>query len=143
VGASGMMQVMPATAKWIAKRNGWKDVRADNLHQLDTNVKLGTYYLRYTLDSFSGQTPMATAAYNAGPSRVRAWATAQPMEGAIYAETIPILETRVYVQKVMLNTYFYMQRLGKQGPSLKQLLGKVSNVGTWQSKEMQIEEIME
>lgn len=143
VGASGMMQVMPATAKWIAKRNGWKDVRADNLHQLDTNVKLGTYYLRYTLDSFSGQTPIATAAYNAGPGRVRSWATVQPMEGAIYAETIPILETRLYVQKVMLNTYFYMQRLGKQGPSLKQLLGKVSNVENWQAKDVQIQEMME
>lgn len=143
VGASGMMQVMPATAKWIAKRNGWKDVRADNLHELDTNIKLGTYYLRYTLDSFSGQTPMATAAYNAGPSRVRAWASAQPIEGAIYAETIPILETRLYVQKVMVNTYFYAQRLGKQGPSLKQLLGKVSNINQLQANENVVEEIME
>ena len=143
VGASGMMQVMPETAKWIAKRNGWKDVKADNLHQLDTNVKLGTYYLRYTLDSFNGQTPMATAAYNAGPSRVRAWATLQPMEGEIYAETIPILETRLYVQKVMLNTYFYAQRLGKQGPSLKQLLGKVSNSRDWQEQNKQIENMME
>ncbi len=143
VGASGMMQVMPATAIWIAKRNGWKDINANNLHQLDTNVKLGTYYLRYTLDSFSGQTPIATAAYNAGPSRVRAWITAQPIEGAIYAETIPLLETRLYVQKVMLNTYYYSQRLGKQGLSMKQLLGKVSNATTWQLKDVQIQEMME
>jgi soluble lytic murein transglycosylase len=137
VGASGMMQVMPATAKWIAKQNGWKDVKADNLHQLDTNVRLGTYYLRYTLDTFAGQTPVATAAYNAGPGRVRNWAMGQPMEGAIYAETIPILETRLYVQKVMLNTYYYAQRIGKQGPKLKQLLGTVSDVGQWR-KDNQI-----
>jgi len=131
VGASGMMQVMPATAKWIAKQNGWKDIKAENLHQLDTNVRLGTYYLRYTLDTFAGQTPVATAAYNAGPGRVRGWVSAQPMEGAIYAETIPILETRLYVQKVMVNTYYYAQRLGKQGPKLKQLLGSVTDVGRW------------
>lgn len=140
VGASGMMQVMPATAKWIAKRNGWKDFKPEQLQQLDTNIKLGTYYLRYTLDTFAGQTAMATAAYNAGPSRVRNWAGNQAMEGAVYAETIPILETRMYVQKVMLNTYYYSQRFGKQGISLKQLLGKVSNPENWQSKQAVAEE---
>lgn len=142
VGASGMMQVMPATAKWIAKRNGWKDFKTEHMQQLDTNIKLGTYYLRYTLDSFAGQTPLATAAYNAGPSRVRNWVGDQSMEGAIYAETIPILETRLYVQKVMLNTYYYTQRLGKPGISLKQLLGKVSNGSEWQNKTNPVEEII-
>jgi soluble lytic murein transglycosylase len=92
------------------------------------------------LDTFAGQTAMATAAYNAGPSRVRNWAGNQAMEGAVYAETIPILETRMYVQKVMLNTYYYSQRFGKQGISLKQLLGKVSNPENWQSKQAVAEE---
>lgn len=143
VGASGMMQVMPATAKWIAKRNGWKEAKPEQLQQVETNIQLGTYYLRYTLDRFSGQTPLATAAYNAGPSRVMHWANATELEGAIYAETIPIVETRLYVQKVMLNTYRYAQRLGKSSISLKQLLGKVSYQRDGQYQEHLIQDMME
>ncbi len=129
VGASGLMQVMPATAAWIAKRAGFNDYRQTNIHQTETNVKLGTYYLRYTLDLMSGQAAMATAAYNAGPGNARRWSPKKPLEGAIYAETIPILETRQYVQKVMANTCFYSNRLGTKSISLKQRLGVIIGVG--------------
>ena len=70
----------------------------------------------------SGQAAMATAAYNAGPGNARHWAPKNPIEGAIYAETIPITETRQYVQKVMANTCFYSSRLGTKSMSLKQRL---------------------
>ena len=129
VGASGLMQVMPATAAWIAKRTGFTDYRQNMIQQTETNVKLGTYYLRYTLDLMSGQAAMATAAYNAGPGNARRWAPKKPIEGAIYAETIPILETRQYVQKVMANTCFYSQQLGTKALSLKQRLGLIIGDG--------------
>lgn len=129
VGASGLMQVMPATAKWIAKRMGLDSYHNGMIHQLETNVQLGTYYMRYTLDMMGGQALMATAAYNAGPGRARRWMASQPLEGAIYAETIPFTETRLYVQKVMGNAYFYAQRLGTKIQSLKQRLGIVGGGG--------------
>jgi len=130
VGASGLMQVMPATAKWIAKRLGLGDYRHGMINQLDTNIQFGTHYLRYTLDQMGGQPVMATAAYNAGPGRAKRWAGTQPMEGAIYAETIPFSETRGYVQKVMSNAYFYSHRLGAKLQTLKQRLGLVAGGGS-------------
>lgn len=130
VGASGLMQVMPATAKWIAKRLGLSGTyRPHMINQLDTNLQFGTHYLRYTLDRMGGQELMATAAYNAGPGRPKRWAASRPLEGAIYAEGIPFAETRDYVKKVMSNAYFYAQQLGTRNITLKQRLGVVSGNG--------------
>jgi soluble lytic murein transglycosylase len=126
VGASGLMQVMPATAKWIAKKIGWRDYHNGMIHELDTNISLGTYYLGYTLEQFNGQEAMATAAYNAGPSRARKWADDKPLEGAIYAETIPFNETRTYVKRVMENANLYAAQLGLPVISLKSRLGVVA-----------------
>lgn len=125
-GASGLMQVMPATAKWIAKRLGLGDYRPAMIRELDTNIQFGTHYLRYTMDEMDGQAVMATAAYNAGPSRPKRWAAKQSLEGAIYAESIPFSETREYVKKVMANAYFYAQRLGTKTQTLKQRLGIIA-----------------
>ncbi len=125
VGAGGLMQVMPATAKWIAKKLGWSSYNDGMLHDIDTNVNLGTYYMRYTLDTFNGQEAMATAAYNAGPSRARRWAANVPLEGAIYAETIPFSETRNYVKKVLANAHMYAPRLGLPVITLKKRLGTI------------------
>jgi soluble lytic murein transglycosylase len=122
-GASGLMQLMPATAKWAAKRVGLSNYNNSMLHELDTNITLGTYYMRHTLDIMGGQETMATAAYNAGPSRAKKWAAEIPLEGAIYAETIPFSETRNYVQKVMANAHLYAPRLGLKTMSFKQRLG--------------------
>ena len=130
VGASGLMQVMPATAKWIAKRLGIKRFKPSTINQLETNIRFGTHYLRYSLDRMDGQSLMATAGYNAGPSRPKRWAAAQPLEGAIYAETIPFSETRDYVKKVMSNAYYYAQRLGSKAQTLKQRLGVVPGSGS-------------
>lgn len=125
VGAGGLMQVMPTTAKWIAKKLGLSGYHDGMLHDIDTNVNLGTYYMRYTLDTFNGQEVMATAAYNAGPSRARRWAANTPLEGAIYAETIPFSETRNYVKKVLANAHMYAARLGLPVLTLKKRLGTI------------------
>lgn len=125
VGAGGLMQVMPTTAKWIAKKLGLNGYHDGMLHDIDTNVNLGTYYMRYTLDTFNGQEVMATAAYNAGPSRARRWAANTPLEGAIYAETIPFSETRNYVKKVLANAHMYAARLGLPVLTLKKRLGTI------------------
>ena len=125
VGAAGLMQLMPATAKWIASRAGVGGYHNGMIHELDTNIALGTYYMSYTKDLMSGQEVMATAAYNAGPSRAKKWMSATPLEGAIYAETIPFTETRLYVQKVMANAHLYAPRLGLKSMPLKQRLGVI------------------
>jgi soluble lytic murein transglycosylase len=117
VGASGLMQVMPPTARWTAQRIGltlpaqWRDDRA-------TNLRLGTAYLRMVLDDFAGSAPMALAGYNAGPNRPRRWREGSTLEPAIWIETIPIHETRDYVKKVLSNTTVYAQRLGSPSATL-------------------------
>lgn len=126
VGASGLMQLMPATAQWIAKRLGFKKFRQNLVGEIDTNISFGTYYLKYVLDSNDGQPVLATAAYNAGPSRAKRWRDEKALEGAIYAESIPFTETRDYVQKVMSNAGYYANRFGRQLVSLKQRLGTIA-----------------
>lgn len=123
VGAAGLMQVMPATAKWAAKRMGLDSYKQELIHDINTNVGIGTYYMRYTLELLNGQPVLATAAYNAGPSRAKRWLASEPMESAIYIETIPFAETRNYVQKVMANAQMYAPRLGKSALSMKSRLG--------------------
>jgi soluble lytic murein transglycosylase len=125
VGAAGLMQIMPATAKWAAKRMGLDNYHNDLIHDLTTNVGIGTYYIRYTFELMNGQAVMATAAYNAGPSRAKRWLASEPMEAAIYIESIPFAETRSYVQKVMANAQMYAPRLGRSVLSLKSRLGVI------------------
>lgn len=125
VGASGMMQIMPNTAKWVAKKLGMKSFDVGLLHHLDTNFTLGTYYMKHVLDGFHGNTVLATAAYNAGPGRARRWQDSKPMEAAAYIESIPFSETRDYVKKVMSNSVYYAARFGSSPVSLKQRLGLI------------------
>lgn len=126
VGASGLMQVMPATARWIAKRLGFKDRKNPAITRLETNIELGTYYLKHVQDSLGGYAVLATAAYNAGPLRAKRWRDQNVMEGAVYAESIPFSETRDYVKKVMSNAVYYASRFGQQLVSLKQRLGTIA-----------------
>ena len=122
-GARGLMQLMPATARWMARRIGLRDA-SSRVAEVDTNVTLGTGYLRHVLDSL-GHPLLASAGYNAGPGRARRWRDAKPLEGAIYAETIPFNETRDYVKKVMANAWFYTHRLTGKPASLRGLMGTV------------------
>jgi soluble lytic murein transglycosylase len=125
VGASGLMQVMPATAKWTAKKIGLTHFTPDQITDREVNVAIGTGYLKLVLDDFEGSMPMATAAYNAGPGRPRAWRNGPVLDAAIWAENIPFLETRDYVKKVLSNTTNYAAILTRQPQSLKARLGKV------------------
>ena len=107
VGASGLMQVMPATARWTAKKIGLP-FTPEMISDRAVNIKIGTSYLKLVLDSFDGSAALATAAYNAGPSRSRRWRDGvASMEVAAWAESIPFNETRDYVKKVLSNATIY------------------------------------
>jgi soluble lytic murein transglycosylase len=125
VGAAGLMQVMPATAKWTAKKIGLKNFHTEQLNQRETNIAIGTAYLKLVLDNFQDSMPLAAAAYNAGPSRSRKWRNGPVLEGAIWAECVPFTETRDYVKKVLSNTTLYAAMLSGEPQSLKARLGKV------------------
>jgi soluble lytic murein transglycosylase len=120
------MQLMPKTARWVARQIGLKDYRPSQVNDAETNVLLGTTYLRMVLDNLDGHPLLASAAYNAGPGRARQWQPDKPLEGAIYAETIPFNETRDYVKKVMSNTVYYAILFGEGQQSIKRRLGVVS-----------------
>jgi soluble lytic murein transglycosylase len=128
VGASGLMQVMPATARWTAKKIGLTSFQPHQITERDTNIAIGTGYLKLVLDDFAGSMPMAAAAYNAGPGRPRAWrgqSGAPVLEAAIWAENVPFTETRDYVKKVLANTTIYAAMISGQTQSLKARLGRV------------------
>jgi len=124
VGASGLMQLMPATARWTAKQMGLPFTQ-NMINDRELNLQLGTFYLKRVLDDFDGSLAMATAAYNAGPGRPRRWREGgTTMEPAAWAETIPFNETRDYVKKVISNSVYYAAMLGQPLPTLKARLGK-------------------
>jgi soluble lytic murein transglycosylase len=124
-GASGLMQLMPATARWVARQTGMKDYAPSRVNDVEVNVALGTSYLKYVLDELDGSPVLAAAAYNAGPGRARKWKADRPLEGAIYAETIPFNETRDYVKKVLSNTMYYAALYGGETKPLKARLGTI------------------
>jgi soluble lytic murein transglycosylase len=126
VGASGLMQLMPATAKWVAKKIGLRDYSHSQVNNTEINVLLGTSYMRLVMENLDNHPVLASAAYNAGPGRAKKWRADRPLEGAIYAETIPFSETRDYVKKVMSNSVYYSVLFTGQPDSLKKRLGTVA-----------------
>lgn len=123
VGASGLMQIMPATARWTAGKIGLA-YTPDMLTNRDANLRLGTAYLKLVLDDFDGSHALAAAAYNAGPSRARRWREGPKLETAIWAENVPFNETRDYVKKVLSNGAIYAALMnGTPAPALKARLG--------------------
>ncbi|WP_299530591.1 lytic transglycosylase domain-containing protein [uncultured Herbaspirillum sp.] len=135
VGASGLMQLMPATARFVAKKIGMTEFTADQVNDINTNLLLGTSYLDMVLNNLEGSEILATAGYNAGPGRPRSWRATlpRPVEGAIFAEIIPFNETRGYVKNVMSNATYYAAMFENRPQSLKQRLGTVApnaNVAT-------------
>ena len=111
-GALGLMQIMPQTGKRIARWHGEKLSHPILLLQPERNVRYGTSYLRRQLDDLQGNPFLATAAYNAGQSRVKGWLPSIPMPADVWVETIPFNETRNYVEKVAVYTAIYESRLG-------------------------------
>ncbi|MDP2262152.1 MAG: transglycosylase SLT domain-containing protein [Hydrogenophaga sp.] len=129
VGASGLMQVMPATASWTARKIGMAGFQPHHINDRDTNIAIGTAYLKLALDDFEGSMPLAAAAYNAGPSRPRAWRNGPVLPAEIWAENIPFEETRDYVKLVLANTTNYAAILTGQPQSLRARLGTVGPRG--------------
>ena len=125
-GAGGLMQLMPATARWVARKIGLSDWQNSKVTQVDTNINLGTWYLKHVLDTLDSHPVLASAAYNAGPGRARAWRGDGPMEAAIYTESIPFNETRDYVKKVMSNASYYSQQFGQTLVLLKDRIGVIA-----------------
>ena len=125
-GAQGLMQVMPATGKWVAGKIGLRSYNPGMLADPDTNVLLGTSYMRIIMEELDSHPVLASAGYNAGPSRARRWRDNRPLEGAIYAETIPFDETRDYVKKVMTNAVIYAALFEARPQSLKGRLGTIA-----------------
>lgn len=125
VGASGLMQVMPPTAKWTAKRMGLNNFQPQDINDQLTNVRIGTAYLKMVIDDFDGSLPLAVAAYNAGPSRSRTWRNGPILAGDIWVENIPFEETRDYVKRVLSNNVNYNALMSGQPQSLRARLGTV------------------
>jgi soluble lytic murein transglycosylase len=116
VGARGMMQLMPSTAKTLAKRTG-VHFKESMLDDADYNMRLGSHFLGELVKDFDGSYIMATAAYNAGPGRPQQWTVqcgdprAASVDAVDYIECIPIGETRNYVMRVLENVQVYRARL--------------------------------
>jgi soluble lytic murein transglycosylase len=123
-GAAGLMQIMPRTARFIASKIGLRNFKPKSVTEVPTNVNLGTGYMKLVLEQL-GHPVLASAAYNAGPARAKRWRDARPLEGAIYAETIPFSETRDYVKKVMANSVFYAALLDQPIVPIKSRLGTI------------------
>jgi soluble lytic murein transglycosylase len=128
VGATGLMQLMPGTAKLVAKKIGLGALSPAQMADLDTNILLGTNYLESIYSQLDNSPVLASAGYNAGPGRARMWrdTLTHPVEGAIYAETIPFNETRDYVKNVLSNTTYYAALFEGRPQSLKARLGIIT-----------------
>jgi soluble lytic murein transglycosylase len=128
VGASGLMQLMPATAKYVAQKIGMTNFSPSRVNEFEINTKLGTNYLQMVLNDLGGSQVLASAGYNAGPGRPAKWRSTlvNPVEGAIFAETIPFTETRDYVKSVLSNATYYEATFSGQPQSLKERLGRIT-----------------
>lgn len=112
VGARGLMQLMPATAKETAAKLGVPYRNEQQLFDPTMNIRLGSAYLKRLLDVYDGNRILAAAAYNAGPGRVKRWrdqSTNKPMD--VWVESIPYRETRNYVQNVLSFDLIYQHKL--------------------------------
>lgn len=128
VGASGLMQIMPDTARWVARQMGNTTYQAGQIDDLTTNLTFGSYYLKRALNDLSDSPVLATAGYNAGPRRAHTWraSLSRPLEGAIFTELIPFTETRHYVKAVLSNTVDYATLFSGQPQSLKSWLATIT-----------------
>ena len=126
-GAVGLMQLMPGTARWVAKQLTVTDYSPARIADVELNTQFGAFYFRYWQERLGRLPALAAAAYNAGPSRAQAWRpSAGSLEGAIWVETIPFDETRDYVKRVLANTMVYSHALGRPYVALTQRLGVVT-----------------
>ncbi len=115
VGAQGLMQIMPQTAEFLAHRSGATTFTTADLGMPEVNIAYGSYYLRYLLDEYRGNTTLALAAYNGGESNVNRWiADARAQGRSLTVEEIPFPETRAYVTRVLSAENRYRQKYASQ-----------------------------
>jgi len=124
-GASGLMQLMPATAAYIQRDNSLRRKNKKKLHDPAFNMMLGQKYLQYLLEKpvTSGNIMLVIAGYNAGPGNIAKWKqrTKHGDDWLLFMESIPNRQNRNYVERVMANLWVYRQRLGQATPSLDQI----------------------
>jgi soluble lytic murein transglycosylase len=114
VGALGLMQLMPSTARRVAKSLGMERPRQSDILDIDNNINFGTQYFRSVLDRFENNVALAAAAYNAGPLNVRKWLPQiDLMPADLWVETVPFNETRNYVQAVLAYATVFDKSLGR------------------------------
>jgi len=114
VGALGLMQLMPSTARNVAHSLGMKRPRKSDILHVENNIRLGTHYLRTVMNRFDNNVALAAAAYNAGPGNVRRWLPRNSVMSAdLWVETVPFKETRNYVQAVLAYSTVFDKSLGK------------------------------
>jgi soluble lytic murein transglycosylase len=124
VGATGLMQVMPETGKWIAQKIQLKDY---NLENPNDNVKLGTWFLDFTHQEYNNNSMLAVASYNAGPGNVSDWIAKYGLSDPdAFIEVIPFGETKGYVESVFENYWNYLRLYN---PEISQLLAQHSGGG--------------
>jgi peptidoglycan lytic transglycosylase len=113
-GAEGLMQVLPSTAKFIARRTGGTAFVPSDLGTPQVNIAYGCYYLRYLLDRYDGSKTLAIAAYNAGETNVAKWIEDAGGADAFDPKDIPFPETRAYVQSVERHQKDYRRHYPKE-----------------------------
>ena len=107
-GASGLMQLMPSTAEWVAEQAGHEEFELSGLFDPDVNIFLGSWYFSYLLDHFDGDVPLAVAAYNGGLYRVKNWIESGVWTGTVAdMHNIPTTETRNFLARVLRSYRVY------------------------------------
>lgn len=122
VGARGIMQIMPATARYTAKKYQLSYDNADDLYQVGKNIEIGSHYLNSLLEKYDNNRIFAFAAYNAGPQRVDRWRkeTDGKLDAYAFIEAIPFSETRGYVQNILMFETYYRDLMGVDGAFLNE-----------------------
>ncbi|WP_158133111.1 murein transglycosylase [Vibrio navarrensis] len=122
VGARGIMQIMPSTARYTAKKYQLSYTGEDELYQVGKNIEIGSHYLNGLLEQYDNNRIFAFAAYNAGPNRVNSWRerTGGKLDAYAFIEAIPFKETRGYVQNILMFENYYRDILGVDGAFLNQ-----------------------
>jgi soluble lytic murein transglycosylase len=134
-GARGLMQLMPATARMVATK--LLERRAPSrasLYDPAVNIDLGTTYLRHVLDRLGDHPVLATAAYNAGPHRVKGWLPERRVDADVWVELVPFKETRGYLRRVMYYTVIYESRLGREPGSLLARMQPIESATTYAAR---------
>ena len=125
-GALGLMQLLPRTARHVARSLRIRMSGQSDILDVDNNIKLGVRYLRRVKDRFDGHPVLATAAYNAGATNVRRWLPEESIPADLWVEMVPFHETRKYLKRVLTYTVINEQRLGQQPVPLLQRMPAVS-----------------